>query len=1054
MSNTAQPKPLVVVSSVSDDEEWLNAFQPHLDILGQYGDVDVWDENDIAAGSDRYREMDERMKSARIVICLISADYLSAIRSFESFDYLLEQRQLGGLLLLPILVRPCPWQIVPWLKRIKMFPRDNQPVSTHYQGREDEVFTEVVLDVYSRLETLETVRSVKKTAVAVAEAARRIVTEEAVPAPPAAAELPADVREDIQHLPETGHKLFGRTRELAFLDAAWGSSETNVISLIAWGGVGKSTLVNRWLERMRTDGYRGARRVFAWSFYSQGTKEQVTSSDLFFDTALRWFGVEGFEQLSVWDKAERLAGLIRQEPTLLVLDGVEPLQSGADFDRGVFRDGGLQWLLKELIRDNSGLCVVTSRVALADYQEHLTKLPGTLVVHDDGTIPAWPGQRAVQVDLETISPAAGRDLLKTEFVQGTNAELEQATREFGCHALAVSLLASWLHEIPAHHVSERQRIVDLDIPDKEGRHARRVLSAFEELLRESPELELLRIMGLFDRPANTALVESVLNGDPILGLTSHFDEDYKSTLTSSLAKCRRLCLLARSSEHRPDDVDCHPLIRDHFAAQLAEHHADAACEAHRRLYEHLKQSAPELPDNLNDMMLLYHAVAHGCKAELWEESWNTYLFRICRGQEAFAFRKLGAFGADLACTSGFFERQWNSPVNSFNNVIKGSLLGIVGFSLRSLGRLNESREPFEGQLNARIHTDSFEGAARAAINLSELSLTLGDVSSAVRRSEQSAELADRSTHAFERMTSRTTLADVLHAVARVRLAAKAFAEAEKMQKEKEAQSPLLYSIRGYKYCDLLLDELSTLSDQRFGSTPGDGEDTLNRELRQVRNRAETTLEWAKMGGEKGSLLTIALEQLTLGRTWLIEARMKADGQDSSFILPTSALDAAQQHLDESVALLRQAETQDWLPVGLLHRASLWRTKFQITNDKSQIDLAERDLSEAESIAERGDMLIFQIEAAMERTRLALARMKYEGGRMKEEMCEQARDKLEKARRLVRQTEKPYEPHVPDWDEWDPPEYVGVFKEGEIVGYHCRNDEIERLQKQIDSVKEQ
>mgnify|MGYP005738945157 CR=1 FL=1 len=37
-------------------------------------------------------------------------------------------------------------------------------------------------------------------------------------------------------------------------------------------------------------------------------------------------------------------------------------------------------------------------------------------------------------------------------------------------------------------------------------------------------------------------------------------------------------------------------------------------EAHRRLYEHLKQSAPQRPDNLNDMMPLYHAVAHGCKA--------------------------------------------------------------------------------------------------------------------------------------------------------------------------------------------------------------------------------------------------------------------------------------------------------------------------------------------------------------------------------------------------------------------------------------------------------
>ena len=36
-------------------------------------------------------------------------------------------------------------------------------------------------------------------------------------------------------------------------------------------------------------------------------------------------------------------------------------------------------------------------------------------------------------------------------------------------------------------------------------------------------------------------------------------------------------------------------------------------------------------------------------------------------------------------------------------------------------------------------------------NLSELSLTLGDVSSAVRQGEQSVELADRSGDAFQRM---------------------------------------------------------------------------------------------------------------------------------------------------------------------------------------------------------------------------------------------------------------------------------------------------------------
>ena len=42
----------------------------------------------------------------------------------------------------------------------------------------------------------------------------------------------------------------------------------------------------------------------------------------------------------------------------------------------------------------------------------------------------------------------------------------------------------------------------------------------------------------------------------------------------------------------------------------------------------------------------------------------------------------------------------------------------------------------------------------------------------------------------------------------------------------------------------------------------------------------------------------------------------------------------------------------------------------------------------------------------------------------------------------------YEPHVPDWPEWEPPEYIGVFKKGDIVGYHRRDPEIEQLEKAL------
>ena len=79
--------------------------------------------------------------------------------------------------------------------------------------------------------------------------------------------------------------------------------------------MGKSTLVNKWLERMEADNYRGARRVYAWSFYSQGTGERVTSADLFIAEALEWFGDPDPTEGSPWSKGERLAELVRKEKT-------------------------------------------------------------------------------------------------------------------------------------------------------------------------------------------------------------------------------------------------------------------------------------------------------------------------------------------------------------------------------------------------------------------------------------------------------------------------------------------------------------------------------------------------------------------------------------------------------------------------------------------------------------------------------------------------------------------------------------------------------------------
>jgi serine/threonine protein kinase len=48
----------------------------------------------------------------------------------------------------------------------------------------------------------------------------------------------------IARLPVTGSDLFGREEDITFLDRAWANRDVNVVTIVAWAGVGKSTLVN------------------------------------------------------------------------------------------------------------------------------------------------------------------------------------------------------------------------------------------------------------------------------------------------------------------------------------------------------------------------------------------------------------------------------------------------------------------------------------------------------------------------------------------------------------------------------------------------------------------------------------------------------------------------------------------------------------------------------------------------------------------------------------------------------------------------------------------
>ena len=75
------------------------------------------------------------------------------------------------------------------------------------------------------------------------------------------------------------------------LDTAWVDLKTCVLSLLACGGVGKSSLISHWMAQVAQDDWRFAERVFDWSFFSQGARDQgAASADTFIAAGLEFFG--------------------------------------------------------------------------------------------------------------------------------------------------------------------------------------------------------------------------------------------------------------------------------------------------------------------------------------------------------------------------------------------------------------------------------------------------------------------------------------------------------------------------------------------------------------------------------------------------------------------------------------------------------------------------------------------------------------------------------------------------------------------------------------------
>lgn len=828
--------PKIFISYSHKDEEWKDRLQTQLAVLEMEGLLSVWEDRQIELGDSWYPEIEKALNNADVAILLISANFLASkfIRS-EEIPRLLKRREQEGIRVIPLILKPCPWSRVKWLSAMQGATRDNielSGLSEHEQDSALSCLAEKIDDLVQKSKKLDKNSSTKIT-----------------PSP------------KIDRLPTVKGEFFGRESELKLLNDVWLNKTTNIIQFIAPGGTGKTKLLRYWLDQVRPE------KLIAWSFYSQGLSEaKQPSATLFYNRVFELLDPSKTitDFVSQPEKmGEYLADLIRQRNCLLILDGFEPLQHATPVLHGALKDRTMLTLLKSLAMHHTTLCIITTRIAIHELSGH--------------SRPA-----VISYDVQDLAAQDGVELLKSLQVTGSDTSLLTAVNEYGCHALALHLLGNALTTYLDGDILKRGTLDDLiDEYDEIGQHAFKVMQAYKKWLKNTPELQLLYLLGLFDHPIEIEVLE-VLWKAQIPNITENIPfKAWKIAIRDLREKHRLLSI----HEGRSNLLDCHPLIREYFGSQLEKHWPEACQQAHQKLYEYYaEQPERNLPKTLEEMRPLFNAVTHGCAAGLHQQVYDKiYVSRIHRGREAYSLKQLGAFSDELALLSNFFDSTWTSPCSNLNGIYHGALLYSAGYVLRSIGRLPEALESMQAAHTSLIEQNEWFSIANVSSSISEVHLALGEIKQSIEIAWSGAKFSHLVNDSRSQIINLSILADSYINFGHQTQALNLFKLAQELHAEYDPEYDLLYSLMGFRYCKLLIDK--KLYDIAI-------------------EYASLNLEYE--GEDWYSILDAALDKLTLGKALLKKSyRSEEHIHDASY------------WINDSLVGLRDAGDSEMLVEGIL-----------------------------------------------------------------------------------------------------------------------------------------
>ena len=129
------------ISYSHKDEKDRMKLEDHLKILQRLGLISTWTDRKITAGDEWKGQIDKNLKTARIILMLISSNFMASDYCYDiEMATALERHENSETTAIPIILRDCLWQISEFAK-LQALPQDGKPIQKF--TRKDEAYTSI-----------------------------------------------------------------------------------------------------------------------------------------------------------------------------------------------------------------------------------------------------------------------------------------------------------------------------------------------------------------------------------------------------------------------------------------------------------------------------------------------------------------------------------------------------------------------------------------------------------------------------------------------------------------------------------------------------------------------------------------------------------------------------------------------------------------------------------------------------------------------------------------------------------------------------------------------